>query len=721
MANATNVPQVRKLNYNGEDIGMGFNSDTGLAIGTCLDFNPPTGDLSQEAEADVTIITSHEDLMSKLHMAAELEGHYAFSSASGKVDYATSTQYNSSSTFVVARMVLANTVSRGKNFKLKPEFQHLLDTDQPSFNRAFGDSFVRAQFKGGEFYAVMRVTSVDSKTQSNLSVSLQADVQGGLAGSSFKGDLETANQSDRTRSEFTAKFYQKGGAGEGEIGTTLDVAEIKARLHNFPNAVASHPFPYFIEVATYDTVPLPLPSKEQQDDFLLALSDADARKLRYLQTRNDCDFAAQHPEYFFDPPTTAILRSMSTTYTQLVNAVISHALGVSRGDIPPILFDPSKLNPPLTEPTVVLRKRDVGLESSFTDFWVNKDNPATRKSDHDLAVDIGLLASAQLNGFSTIVDPGGNPVQTARLQGDALARVIASFRTYDWDHAGIRVADRGPLDSLSALPNMLPKTVQSLSFPKNAIQDTKGLDQFASLTSLDLSHNAIASIAELGSLSALRELQLVDNGISDLGPLAGCTSLETLDLSGNNIADLTPLGSCKALKNLTLFGTAAFFNGVARPSGNPITDVLALANAPGMANPFTIGNVLSVRFGVLSDGPAAQFTGTATRIGKSHAFRVHLTRGGEAVDDVWTLRQISRIGPSLAQDTELFFPTVNAGDVPIDGISLNIHRASDPSPFQLNFSFVDPAEPKKCGIDLTAYPAFGTKIKFPTFDATVTS
>jgi hypothetical protein len=208
-----NVPQVRKLNYDGEDIGMGFNSDTGLAIGTCLDFTPPTGDLSQEAEADVSIITSHEDLMSKLHMAAELEGHYAFSSASGKVDYATSTQYNSSSTFVVARMVLANTVSRGRNFKLKPEFQHLLDTDQPSFNRAFGDSFVRAQFKGGEFYAVMRVTSVDSKTQSNLSVSLQADVQGGLAGGSFKGDLETANQSDKTRSEFTAKFYQKGGAG----------------------------------------------------------------------------------------------------------------------------------------------------------------------------------------------------------------------------------------------------------------------------------------------------------------------------------------------------------------------------------------------------------------------------------------------------------------------------------------------------------------------------
>jgi hypothetical protein len=721
MANATNVAQVRKLNYNGEDIGMGFNSDTGLAIGTCLDFNPPSGDLSQEATSDVTIITSHEDLMSKLHMASELEGHYAFASASGKVDYATSTQYNSSSTFVVARMVLANTVSRGRNFKLKPEFQHLLDTDPDAFNRAFGDSFVRAQYKGGEFYAVMRITSVDSKTESNLAISLQADVQSGAAGGSFKGDLETANKSEKSRSEFTAKFYQKGGAGENEIGTTLDVAEIKTRLHNFPNAVTGHPFPYFIEVATYDTVPLPLPSKEQQDDFLLAISDADSRKLRYLQARNDCDFAAESPEYFSDPPTPAVLRGMSSIYTQLVNAVIAHALGVSRGDIPPSLFDPSRLTPPLTEPNLVLRKRDVGLENSFADFWVNKDKPATRKSDHDLTEDIGALAASQLNDFSTIADPGGDPAKTAVLQGEALARVIASFREYDWDHAGVHPVDRGRLQSLSGLPAMLPKTIQSLKFPQNAIQDTKGLDQFSALISLDLSHNAISSITELGSLPALRELQIVDNSISDLGPLATCKSLESLDISGNQIADLTALGSCKALKNLTLFGTALFVNGVARPTGNPITNVLALAKVLGMANPFTTGTVLSVRYGTLTDGPDAQFTGTATRIANSHSFRVHLTRGAEVVDDVWTLRQISAVGPSLAEDMKLFFPTVTAGDAPQEGISLNIHRESDPSTFQINFSFVDPANPKKSGIDLVAYPAFGTKIKLPTFDAAVVS
>src|SRR6478672_9644035 len=136
-----NVAQVRKLNYNGEDIGMGFNSDTGIAVGACLNFTLPADEISQEAQSDVTIVTSHEDLMSKLHMSAQLEGHYSIVSAGGKVDFATSTEYNSSSTFVVARMVITNTVKRGKDFTLKPQFQHLLDTGQMDvFRTAFGDS-----------------------------------------------------------------------------------------------------------------------------------------------------------------------------------------------------------------------------------------------------------------------------------------------------------------------------------------------------------------------------------------------------------------------------------------------------------------------------------------------------------------------------------------------------------------------------------------------------
>src|SRR5207253_8972316 len=138
----------------------------------------------------------------------------------------------------VGRMVISTTVQRGRYFRLEPDLERLLQPGQLDvFNRAFGDSCVRAHFGGGEFYAVMRVTSVDSKTESKLATALHASVQGGIGAADFKGALDTANQSDSTRSEFSVHYYQKGGVGQQESGATLDVDEIKQRLKDFPDAV----------------------------------------------------------------------------------------------------------------------------------------------------------------------------------------------------------------------------------------------------------------------------------------------------------------------------------------------------------------------------------------------------------------------------------------------------------------------------------------------------
>jgi hypothetical protein len=730
----TNIAQVRQLNYNGEDIGMGFNSDTGLGLGVALDFTLSTAALPQEAVADVTIITSSEDLMSSLHMASQLEGRYSFVSGSLKVDFSKKTQYNSKSTFVVARMVIANTISRGKDFKLKPDLKHLLDTNQMDvFTRAFGDSFVRGHFTGGEFYAVMRLTSVDSKTETNLTLQLHAEFQSGVANADFKGELAKANKDEKTRSEFSVHFYQKGGEGKEEIDTTLDIDEIKRRLHNFPDAVKNHPFPLFIEVATYDTIPLPLPNKEQQEDFLLALADADVKKLKYLQAANDCTFAAENPEYFFNPPSRVELLVMAATYTQLANAAIAHALALANGNIPPLLFDPSKLTPPLSEPEVLLRKRDAGLEPNFTAHWISKDNATTTKNDRDLIEAIGGLARSELNDFDSIKDPLGNAQETLRLQGVALSLVVASFRRYEHPHPFS--FHTGELKSLSALPTMLPMTVNLLAFNENMLEDTRGLERFTALVHLGLSFNSISSITELGALTALRTLSLRDNRISDIDPLRSCASLEKLDISGNNIADLTPLGSCKKLKELTLFDASRFIDsGVGTGGGggvggivsvhlsNPIVNALALGDIPEMVNPFTIGNVLAVRSGDLTDGNVAQFTGTAKRIGKSHTFRVHLTRGDEEVlDDVWTLGKIFDVDPSDNESFSFFFPGVLPDDVPSTGKRLQIYRASQNNEVEITFCYVDPADPSKCGIDLALFPAFGTKIKLESFDATVIS
>lgn len=113
------VPQVRTLLFNNEEIGMGFNSDTGLAVGTALDFDVPTKEPGQEAHATAEFVTSHEALMESLNVSSQAQGRYGFSSGSAKVKFSKNTSYNSVSTFVVAKMVINNQITRGRNFRIK--------------------------------------------------------------------------------------------------------------------------------------------------------------------------------------------------------------------------------------------------------------------------------------------------------------------------------------------------------------------------------------------------------------------------------------------------------------------------------------------------------------------------------------------------------------------------------------------------------------------------
>ncbi|PAZ11144.1 hypothetical protein CLM62_36905, partial [Streptomyces sp. SA15] len=154
-------------------------------------------------------------------------------------------------------------------------------------------------------------------------------------------------------SEFTATMFQNAGTG-AELSPVASIADVLERFKRFPEFVKTSPTAYEAEVATYDTLPLPLPTPEEREDFLLALADAREKKLRYLQTRNDLQFALQNPAFFQDLPSSQTLNGAIAVYTKLINAVVQHAVRLSRGQItPPQLFDPGALTPPIVEPAPI--------------------------------------------------------------------------------------------------------------------------------------------------------------------------------------------------------------------------------------------------------------------------------------------------------------------------------------------------------------------------------
>jgi hypothetical protein len=366
------LAQVRRLAFNDEEIGMGFNSESGLAVGTALEgFTVQEDEVAPGLETDstITVVTSYEELMKKLDMSFEAQGRYGPLSASAKVEFSESSNYNSTSTFLVARVIVQNPLRRGTGFRVTQQAQELLRIPGlDEFRKAYGDSFVRGLQTGGEFYAVIRITSVSSSTQMDLAVTLQAEFNGGLSAGSFKGRLETANASASTRSEYTATMFQRGGSGE-QASPIVEIREVLARYKAFPAIASSNAFPYQTEVATYDTLPLPVPTPEEQENFLIALRDAWEKKLRYIQTRNDLEFARRNPAILETAASSEALASAISVYVQLINAVMDHTIRLSRGQMsPPRLFDPSALSPPLAEPAPIPVRRAAPLDAPLPDM-----------------------------------------------------------------------------------------------------------------------------------------------------------------------------------------------------------------------------------------------------------------------------------------------------------------------------------------------------------------
>lgn len=345
--------QIRRVTFNDEEIGMGFNTKTGFAVGTALhsfevSVNPHAS--GAEVLASISIVNTHEELMEMLGLSFEAQGRYAFFSGGAKTGFAEASSYNSRSTFIVARCIVSNPLTRGRNFQLSATALGLInDHEIDQFYNAFGDSFVRGLQTGGEFFAVIRITSVSRETQENLAATLQAEANFLVASGEFSLQYNKANAHSNTRSEYTATMYQNAGSGL-RSSATITLTEVLERLRNFPRIARDHPSAYEVEVASYETLPLPVPTLEEQEAFTYVLRDARERKLRFIQQRNDLEFALRNPTFFSNLPTSEVLSKAISAYTKLINAVMDHGVHVSRGEIQPRLFDPSELNPPLSEP-----------------------------------------------------------------------------------------------------------------------------------------------------------------------------------------------------------------------------------------------------------------------------------------------------------------------------------------------------------------------------------
>lgn len=330
---STNIPWTEGMNY-----GMGVNLLNGDIAGKAVDpgvISAPTQAGGQATTYNLSLINSIEELYSSIGLSVEASGHYGLFNASGKYGYAKESKFNSQSTFLLARCVVENAFTQAEDVQIRPDAASLIEQGKITlFQQRYGDGFVRGMQTGGEFFAIISITSSSREDQKSIAASLQAKYGGLFASAQVDVNLDETSRSKIAKSELRISTFQRGGSGD-EQSLTADIEEVMARLKAFPAQVKNSPVPYDVQVASYNTValpegPSPVDIRLQKDSLI----DYERIRLKLLTLRNDIEFLQLNPNLFVDPPGIAVLNKWQDFVENEINEITrqaSHCLDNPKG------------------------------------------------------------------------------------------------------------------------------------------------------------------------------------------------------------------------------------------------------------------------------------------------------------------------------------------------------------------------------------------------------
>jgi hypothetical protein len=347
--------QVIVIPFSGQLIGQGYNSETGENVGTALEVDSVFEDSSADAQLASTMFESVEtqdSLKESLGISASADVRIGLFSGGAKMSFAEQHAVNSTSTYIAGRSFVQNAVRHGKGFRLTPTAQALVSAgDMDGFKKAFGDRFVRSLKTGGEFCIVARITCSSEEHQSKLATSLHGEYNGLVNSGSFQAAFETATATTSGKTEVSVKMLQAGGQGDELSFTGPRATDILERLKKLPDFVHQHASGLEAELATYDTIPIPVPTAEEREDRILVLNDCASQKTGFLRAISDLQLTLDdNGSLLFDNlPSRDELIRMLGQYRATLNGLLAQAIKISTGRLdPPQMFVASPTPPALT-------------------------------------------------------------------------------------------------------------------------------------------------------------------------------------------------------------------------------------------------------------------------------------------------------------------------------------------------------------------------------------
>lgn len=313
----------------GMELGVGVDDLTG-AVGSlaAIEYDEAasaTDDVGMAGRYETNLVRTAEQLYESLGVSVSAEGRYGLFNASAKLNFVESSRFSSTSTFLLAHARIERAFTRARNPRPVDDADQLVrDGRMEVFRKRYGDQFIRGVKSGGEFVAILSITSEEIETEQKLALSLKAGLDGLVFGGSVSAEIDKDMRSLRERSQVRVSIYQRGGSGS-QISYTASVEEVLERLRTFATSVEQNPRAYEVQTAPYET----LRFSDEPNWFDLAnaeqvLEDCMRLRVRLLTMRNDIEAVLLKPENFENPPDRGTLSRWNTDVTEQLNALNAH-------------------------------------------------------------------------------------------------------------------------------------------------------------------------------------------------------------------------------------------------------------------------------------------------------------------------------------------------------------------------------------------------------------
>lgn len=304
-------------------VGAGFDTIRLQVLGDCVERTPleaPEGASGQNTTFALQQIESYDSLIKGLSLSASASVKAAIGSVEGRTTMARSISINNYSLYALASVLVENAPKRMRDVKLNENARNVLSSGGPDALRTMcGDEFVVGLITGGEFRAIIEISTRSEEEKANISASLSGSYKLFSGEAQFQETLQKITSTNKIQ----VYTYQSGGVGQT---IAIEPKKMIENAVNFPNLVKGEQArPIAALTQNYRTLPLPpgpspldVAAQHEVINFLASLTN------NYMKNINNISYILGYSREFKSPDIEGLSNAMNI-YSENLNKIRSAA------------------------------------------------------------------------------------------------------------------------------------------------------------------------------------------------------------------------------------------------------------------------------------------------------------------------------------------------------------------------------------------------------------